>query len=218
MLSVAVGPSGGPPRAEANELVGRRHMERLFPAIEAVLDGAATTPAALSAILVGLGPGSFTGTRIGVAAARGLAQALEVPLWGAMSSTLMAREAVQAEPSAKLCAVILDAKRGELFLGRYDGRGRQLERPTVISPAALLDWDWEPGTIFCGDALLSYPELASELGSRAPDLILSAVRYPRAAQLLSLAPTELPSPRELHSVIPLYLRPSQAEERRDAGA
>lgn len=98
----------------------RGHAEALFPAIEALLQQAGLAAGQLSRIAVNIGPGSFTGTRVGVAAAKGLALALEVPLHGITTLQALATEAA-GEP----CAVIMDARRGEVYFQLFaaDGAG-----------------------------------------------------------------------------------------------
>lgn len=97
--------------AERHELVGRGHAERLLPMIEELLDGRAP-----DAILVDCGPGSFTGVRVGLAAAHGLAIGWRVPVAGYSSMA-----AVAAASEATPVAVALQGGHGELFVQSYGG-------------------------------------------------------------------------------------------------
>ena len=113
---------------EAGERPG--HAPRLLALIEAALADAGTGWADIGRLAVGVGPGGFTGLRIGIATARGLAQARGIPLVGVGS--LEALAAGHAGP----VAAVLDARRGEAFLGAYED-GRELLAPAALGPEAL---------------------------------------------------------------------------------
>jgi tRNA threonylcarbamoyl adenosine modification protein YeaZ len=98
------------------ELVERRHAARLVPALEETMEAAGITKKGLAAIVVGRGPGSYTGLRVGIAAALGLARALGVPLSGC--DTLAAIAYAGLEDGQEGLAA-LDARRGNLYVGRY---------------------------------------------------------------------------------------------------
>ncbi|USI72612.1 tRNA (adenosine(37)-N6)-threonylcarbamoyltransferase complex dimerization subunit type 1 TsaB [Sphingomonas morindae] len=95
-------------------LVGRGHAERLVPMVEALLDGARP-----DRILVDCGPGSFTGVRVGLAAAIGLGLGWGVPVLGYESLDLLALAYADANPHATAVAVALSGGHGELFVRRY---------------------------------------------------------------------------------------------------
>ncbi len=130
--------------AHAFEVLGRGHAERLVPMAGDVMAAAGTAFADLDLIAVTVGPGTFTGVRIGLAAARGFALAHGLPLCGVTSTEAVA-EAVYAESGnaglpARL-AVIHDARRGEVYLElfkRSDGAEapvRSLGEPEVVARA-----------------------------------------------------------------------------------
>jgi tRNA threonylcarbamoyladenosine biosynthesis protein TsaB len=98
--------------AHADELIGRGHAERLVPMIEELMDGRAATQ-----ILVGVGPGSFTGIRVAIAAAHGLAIGWDAELSGMSSLGLLA---AGASVDGKVAAAILGGH-GELFVQEFDG-------------------------------------------------------------------------------------------------
>lgn len=97
--------------ASAHEVVGRGHAERLVPMVAELLGGA--TP---EAILVDCGPGSFTGVRVGIAAARGLAIGWGVPVTGYSSLALLAAQSFAAHPQRTRLAVVLEGGHGEVFM------------------------------------------------------------------------------------------------------
>lgn len=109
--SAALLDGDGAPIDERHELVGRGHAERLVPMIAELLDGRRP-----DAILVDCGPGSFTGVRVGLAAAHGLAIGWKVPLAGFSSLALLAAASGEAE-----VGVALLGGHGELFVQSYGG-------------------------------------------------------------------------------------------------
>lgn len=118
---------GGIVVAERHELVGRGHAEKLLPMVEALLGGRRPT-----AIAVDCGPGSFTGLRVGIAAAHGLAIGWGVPLSGFSSLALLAAAAGAGEAVAAL-----EGGHGELFVQSYAGEPlRPLDEPRSMAPEA----------------------------------------------------------------------------------
>lgn len=128
----------------------------LLVVIDAICREANVAPRELDAIAVGAGPGSFTGLRIGMATAKGIAFAAHRPLWAVSSLAALAHEG-----GAGLVAAVLDARRGEVFAGCYrDGVLAAPER--VMPPSELASWlatIGEPAR-FIGDALAAHSELA----------------------------------------------------------
>lgn len=105
--------------AQASENIGRGHAEHLMPMIEATLAGSGIALHDLNRIAVTTGPGSFTGIRVGVAAARGLALALDIPAVGIGSLEAMIFPVAREQDRGTVVAV-LDAKRGEVFAQARD--------------------------------------------------------------------------------------------------
>lgn len=115
--------------AARDEVIGRGHAERLVPMIDEMLDG--HVPAR---ILVGVGPGSFTGLRVGIAAAHGMAIGWKVPLSGMNSLALLA---ASAPPGEGKVAAALAGGHGELFVQTFDCRKFSATGPILsLSPAA----------------------------------------------------------------------------------
>lgn len=100
--------------AERHEAVGRGHAERLIPMIAELPDGGRA-----GRILVDCGPGSFTGIRVGIAAARGLALGWGVPAAGFSSLPLVAAAALAADPALTELAVVLEGGHGEVFMQTF---------------------------------------------------------------------------------------------------
>jgi tRNA threonylcarbamoyladenosine biosynthesis protein TsaB len=162
---------------------------RVLEDADELLGDAGLTPANLTEIAVGTGPGSFTGTRIGLAAARGLAVALDLSVAGVSTLDALAAGAPGALP-------VIDARRREVFT-LVGGE------PVCLPPASL---DLEPGTVCVGDGALRYRPLLEGLGAEIPD-DGDRVHIPRARYHALLASHYGPVER----VKPVYLRVPDAE-------
>ena len=132
------------------EVLGERFSRAvtLLEDVDALLRQAGAHPADLGALAVGIGPGSFTGTRIGLAVARGLSLALDVPAAGVSTLDALAAGAPDAVP-------VLDAKRGEVFV----------PGPLALHPEALLA---ETGAVCVGDGALRYRGVLTAAGLVVP--------------------------------------------------
>jgi tRNA threonylcarbamoyladenosine biosynthesis protein TsaB len=118
---------GGACLASRDEQIGRGHSERLVPMLAELLDGRKAT-----CILVGVGPGSFTGIRVGVAAAHGLAMGWDAELLGMSSLALLA---AGVERAGEVAAAILGGH-GELFVQEFDSRGEPTGALANLPPPA----------------------------------------------------------------------------------
>ncbi|HKO53493.1 MAG TPA: tRNA (adenosine(37)-N6)-threonylcarbamoyltransferase complex dimerization subunit type 1 TsaB [Polyangiaceae bacterium] len=106
------------------------HAERLLPLLEQLLAEAGWPKSSLDRLGVGVGPGSFTGLRAGIALVEGLSVGLDRPLWGVGSLQAMARGALVDHTGP--CCALLDARRNELFAAVYDQECRQLCAPLAL--------------------------------------------------------------------------------------
>jgi len=127
-----------------------RHGEMLAPGIEAVLADAGVAVTALTGIAVGVGPGPFTGLRVGLVTARTLALARGIPVHGVCTLDVLAAEAMDAGLSEFVVAT--DARRKEVYLASYDG-GRRVHGPEVLRPE-----DAATGVTVVGRGAALYPE------------------------------------------------------------
>ncbi len=134
-LSVAVA-EPGKVLAEAGLNVGLTHSQRLLPVVQSLLLAADIAPETLDMVAVTNGPGSFTGLRIGLATAKGLAEIWGVPL--APVSTLAAVAYAVRGMGALICPM-LDARRNEVYTALYDADGREIWPPQAIAPDMLAD-------------------------------------------------------------------------------
>lgn len=166
--------------ASAHEVVGRGHAERLVPMI-AGLPGQGRAPR----ILVDVGPGSFTGVRVGLAAARGLAIGWKASLHGYSSLPLLAASGFAADPAAPALAVVLEGGHGEVFMQRFSAQPlAELDDLRSLVPEAAIARLGGLAAIGNGIARLAAIDPALALAERLPDA--------RDARLLPPAFTALP--------------------------
>ena len=117
------------------EAMDRGHAEALMPMVAEVMAEAGLGFSDLDLIAATTGPGSFTGVRIAIAAARGLALVTPAKLFGTDSLTVLARGARENDVVAEApLAVAVDARRGMLYFGLYDADRRKLQGPALIAP------------------------------------------------------------------------------------
>ena len=199
--------------AECSLVRGNTHSERLTPLIDQLLSLAGVDKQAIGGIAVSIGPGSFTGLRIGLAAAKTMAYAWQVPLVGISTLTALA-QSVPA-PGVILCP-LLDAQKGNAYYALYawqDGRMVTLEEPGVIAATTLWERFSEPGpaVLLLGEAA-KYPIPAA--AAARVQLLPEPVRLPRAALVAGLGATRLADgrPDDAFTLSPAYIRRSEAEE------
>jgi tRNA threonylcarbamoyladenosine biosynthesis protein TsaB len=206
--------------AESRVSVAVTHGERLMAAIDGVLRSARCELGDVDAFAVALGPGSFTGLRIGVSTVKGLAFATGKPVVGVPTLDALAW-------TLPFCAYpvcpILDAKKDEVYAALYrtlEGRLELLEAPRAVAPRTLaeeLRATTEGPIVFLGDGVAPFAAILGEiLGTRAR-LTPAGLRLPSAVTVgelggALLARGEVSDPAAL---VPLYLRPSEAELARE---
>ncbi len=117
---------------EVTETIGRGHAEHLMHVVDEALAKADVALSAVERVVVTVGPGSFTGIRIGVAAARGFALSLNVPAVGVTTLEVMAATARAQNPGKSVLAAI-DAKREEIYLQSFDADGNPLDEARAVT-------------------------------------------------------------------------------------
>ncbi|MFQ2340989.1 tRNA (adenosine(37)-N6)-threonylcarbamoyltransferase complex dimerization subunit type 1 TsaB [Aeromonas dhakensis] len=166
----------------------RDHTRKILPMVQAVLDEAGVTLEELDAIAFGRGPGSFTGVRIGIGVAQGLALGAGVPLIGISTLAAMAQGAHRLDGAERVLTAI-DARMDEVYFGQYeliDGRIQLVGEEMVSGPAALVaSRGTLPGSFTrVGTGFETYGETLAAL---ADELVASQVRFPAAEDMLPLA-------------------------------
>jgi tRNA threonylcarbamoyladenosine biosynthesis protein TsaB len=188
----------------------RRHGQGLLPAVRDLLHQAGLAAADLDAIAVGRGPGSFTGLRVGVTAAKTLAYALDKPLVGLDSLELIAQN---APAQARRVAVVADAQRGDVFAADF-ARDRPAGPLRRVAPTRVEPRDCWLDHLTEGVWVLG-PDL-EPLVARLPPFVVAApeLGWPQGRGLIDLARAAFQAGRheDFWFLEPVYLRRSAAEE------
>jgi len=187
--SVAVVDSGGAVRCEAQVIDARQHAEAIAPLIRGVLADAGIDASALDLVACGVGPGPFTGLRVGIATGIAIAEGRGIPVVGACSLDVIARRAVRDRFAP--VTVLTRARRAELCWAAYDEHAQRIAGPLIRSEHAL-DVD---GYV---------------VGDAGP---VDVVMYPQAADLADLVAERLVGGEPLPDMVDL-----PEEGARDSGA
>lgn len=199
--------------ASAHSAKGRRHAESLAPQIDFVRRQAGVELRDIAAVAVDVGPGLYTGLRVGISTATSIAYALGVPMIGVQSLDLVA---FPLRTSPRLIVAALDARRGELFHALYrqvPGGMQRLTAPAVGAPDELASdlVARDEQSLLVGDGALRYREVFDALVDA--ELSDQGLAHPNAASLVQLAHAramreEFVNPWEVQ---PVYLRRPDAE-------
>lgn len=190
--------------------------ETLLPALEQLLTRRHLTPADLAAVAVSVGPGSFTGIRVGLSTAQGLCLPGDIPAYGISSLDGLAENLCAGGWEGEALALV-DAQRGECFVGHYqvETEGfRLLDAPTILPPSELPKrvsgrcWVVGPG------ALKHEKALREALGAQAM-FAMTAFHQPQAASIARLAYREWQAGKrpKAADLKPLYLRVPSVDEK-----
>ncbi|WP_371481062.1 tRNA (adenosine(37)-N6)-threonylcarbamoyltransferase complex dimerization subunit type 1 TsaB [Kitasatospora sp. NBC_00315] len=182
--------------AEAFQVDARRHGELLLPAVDRVLREAGVDKHRLTGIAVGVGPGPYTGLRVGLVTAAALGDALGIPVHGVCTLDAIAHQA-RAEGLTGPFTVATDARRKEVYWASYDEAGARTEGPAVDRPAEL-----DGAARSVGAGALLHPDAFP--GAGGPEHV-------SAGALAAFAAAELAAGRELLPCVPLYLRRPDAQ-------
>lgn len=172
------------------------HAEKLHPFIQSVLEKASLGVQDVEGIVVGKGPGSYTGLRIGVAAAKGLCLALDLPLLSVGSLEMLAQKTPSQQPSYTI--PLIDARRMEAYTAVFDEMGQLIKAPwaEILEPTSFANYLEEKPCYFVGDGqekfqkLLSHPNANFNLSIKEPSvqqmIALATARF-KAAEFEDLA-------------------------------
>ncbi|MFB7286363.1 tRNA (adenosine(37)-N6)-threonylcarbamoyltransferase complex dimerization subunit type 1 TsaB [Actinacidiphila glaucinigra] len=182
--------------AESTEIDARRHGELLMPAVDRVLREAGTVLGDVTGIVVGVGPGPYTGLRVGLVTAVSFADVLGVPVHGICTLDGLAYAAAVEGPFV----VATDARRKEVYWARYEGPRARVTDPAVDRPGDIADEVAGVPAVGAGAAL--YPEVFTDVRPPADQ---------SAAALAALAAVKLADGEDFLPALPLYLRRPDAQ-------
>jgi tRNA threonylcarbamoyladenosine biosynthesis protein TsaB len=195
-------------------IAGKARQEAVTPALDQLLRWSDLDLSKVGGIAVGVGPGLFTGLRVGVETAKTLAQVLNVPIVGIASLDALA---YAVRTSHKRIAAVIDGRRGEVFFAVYrsvpGGVVRESEHAVVTPDRLSAELEAVPGEVLAvGNGAMLYRHVLEELGSRI-EIASAVLAHPEAASLVELAvPRFLREEHDrLFDVVPVYLRKSDAE-------
>lgn len=187
-VTVALHDGSGVPAESTDVTTGGRHGELLAPAIARVLAEIDAAPADLTALAVGVGPGPFTGLRVGLVTAQAIADVLDLPVHGVSTLDVLAWQSQLDEPFL----VATDARRREVYWARYADHRTPRSEPAVSRPVDVAT----PEPVV-GEGATRYPDHFPD--ARQPEL-------PSAAALAELVYARLAAGEPLLAPAPLYLR------------
>ena len=193
------------PSCEISDEIGRGHAERLIGMIDHVLNECGLSPNDITKIAVTIGPGSFTGVRVGLAAARGYAAALNIPVVGISSLKALSKK----NNAGGSTLVILDAKRDQYYTELFEEHGASIDGPTLYTKGDELPEAWHQQATLAligtgADAIASQLPNASIVSHDAAPAIADVALLGK-----SLEPDATP-PK------PLYLRAADAKPQNPA--
>jgi len=203
-----------------SEIAPRRHAELLLPMCDAVLAEAGVARGALDAIAVGRGPGAFTGVRLAISAAQGIALALDIPVVPVSS---LAALAMQAPADDAAILAVIDARMGEVYAGAFmrneDGLVEAIGAESV-GAAAALSLPTAPAWTVVGSGWATYADALRKRLPAAPRWA-EGDRYPQATDVALLAAPLFRAGKAVSAehALPVYLRDKVAltlEEQRAA--
>jgi tRNA threonylcarbamoyladenosine biosynthesis protein TsaB len=187
------------------------HAERLMPMIAEVMQEAGLAFSDLERIAVTVGPGTFTGVRGGIAAARGLALASGLPVVGTTSLAVMAHRADELLGSRgdQLLAVAVDARRGMVYLQLFADARQPAGQPLLIAPAEVVPLIGDKPVTVVGSGAAAVADAILAAGGKAEAHLLDLQPHARSLALMAADLTPI-SP-----VRPLYLRPPDVKPQPD---
>lgn len=221
-VAVVAGTAAAPRVLAASESQAHDHSSSVLQLVELMLAAASITLADVDGLAIGAGPGSFTGLRIGMSTAKGLAFATGKPLWAVSSLAALALDIDRMDdidPGA-VVVPLMDARRGEVFAGFYrvaQGAAQALASERVLAPEALSDAIAEVARaaratriLALGDGLDAYADVLAVALRGQIERVPGARATPSAVAVARLAMSG-GVPDVAATGAPVYIRPSEAE-------
>ncbi|MDN2662205.1 tRNA (adenosine(37)-N6)-threonylcarbamoyltransferase complex dimerization subunit type 1 TsaB [Psychromonas sp. 14N.309.X.WAT.B.A12] len=194
-------------------LAPREHTQKILPTVNDVVKQANLTLADIDVIAYGQGPGSFTGVRIGISIAQGLAYGLEKKMVGVSTLQAMAQQALVNDPTCNNVYAAIDARMGEVYFAQYckqDGVMTLQEKEVVIKPETLIETYQTQGlsvqkaSTLVGTGWVAYPELLTFFeGCQQTEILYPDAQFMLKAATLLINDNQAVEPE---SATPVYLR------------
>ena len=191
-----------------DEVCPQQHSKRILPMVQQLLTEAGLSLQQLDGIVFGQGPGSFTGVRIGVGVAQGLAFGAEVPVYGVSTLAAMAQAAYRLQGARSVISAI-DARMAEVYLGVFALDANQLMQPVLAEmarkPAELAP---SPLTTSCFGVGTGWQTYHDVLQLWQPVTVCQQILYPSALDMLALAEPALLAGQFIRAELaePVYVR------------
>lgn len=201
MVSVAL-VDDDKPLDRQDRLANNAHGEVLAALIESVFRATATAPSDLAAVAAGLGPGPFTGLRVGIVTAAALGDALRLPVFGDCSLDVLGPEQLM---NGRPFAAVTDARRRQVYWALYDGAGSRIDGPDIAPAADVAEHLRGRVRDVVGPGATQYAEAFA-------DFDVAATQWPDAGRLAVSAARRLRSGAAGDALTPMYLRRPDARE------
>lgn len=213
VMGVAV-VDGGRVLGEMITNMKKNHSVRLMPAIQSLMEEVDVKPSELERIIVANGPGSYTGVRIGVSAAKSLAWSLGIPIAGVSSLEVLAQNGRYFDG---LVSPLFDARRGQVYTGLYgkkEGVFENIEEDRIL---LLTDWleqirEHKQQVLFVGHDLEKHAEVIRDQFGEKALFAAPTERSPRPGELALLGLRREPA-ESVHAFVPRYLQMAEAESK-----
>jgi tRNA threonylcarbamoyladenosine biosynthesis protein TsaB len=206
-------------RFEHHELTQRGHSDLILGMMDSLFEQSASSLADIDVLAFGRGPGSFTGVRVGVSVAQGIAFARDIPVAAISSLAAVAQKAAK-ELGAEYIAVAMDARMGEVYCAHYHFNGqvlRLLNKESVCDPADFIPY-YQGECVGVGTAWHQYEtQLKQNFGPLVTQI--EADYYPEAANVIVLAEVVVLAGNLLSAehALPVYLRDNVAKKKAQQG-
>lgn len=190
-----------------DEISPRSHTQRILPMVDELLTQANIQIKDVNYLVFGRGPGSFTGVRVGVSVAQGLAMGANLPVVAVSNLKAMAEEAYQKLGAEKVIALI-DARMNEVYFAQFERNGEQwneVEAEQVCSPEkAISQFQISENMVVVGTGWAAY----SQFSEQNLPLVVSEITLPSAEYMLSIAEVEIQNSNTQSAleIEPVYLR------------
>jgi len=200
-----------------NEKMFRGQAEVLVPTIQQVLEEAKVTAQDLDLLATTIGPGAFTGIRIGLATARGIALVARVPCLGFTTTEVIAHAIPEPKWKRGTLLVALDSKREDIYVQAFTDGHRPINEVSAVDPSNLCEWLHNvPSPIHVvGDARIQANEALIKAGIQT--IVIEKPEVPDGSVMAELASKRWTGGGISKNPLPLYLRPPDAKLPQDGG-